>query len=83
MEPRPHAFKGRGTGINPPSRFHKQVRQAEPFSDEERSNPATRFIPDRTKSIISRNTSPDLPYRASVNPYRGCEHGCPYCYART
>lgn len=83
MDAMTHALRGRGTGANPPNRFQKQVRQAEPLSDDERSNPATRFVPDRSKSIISRNTSPDLPYHASVNPYRGCEHGCPYCYART
>lgn len=83
MDAMAHALKGRGTGSNPPNRFQKQVRQAEPLSDDEGSNPATRFIPDCSKSIISRNTSPDLPYHASVNPYRGCEHGCPYCYART
>ncbi|OGW60161.1 MAG: radical SAM protein [Nitrospirae bacterium RBG_16_64_22] len=82
METRIRPPRGRGTGINPPNRFRQQVRAGEVEADDEAPSPATRFIPDRTKSIISRNTSPDLPYRASVNPYRGCEHGCPYCYAR-
>ncbi|MBI1864134.1 MAG: radical SAM protein, partial [Nitrospirae bacterium] len=59
------------------------MRAGEVEADDEAPSPATRFIQDCTKSIISRNTSPDLPYNASVNPYRGCEHGCPYCYART
>jgi len=42
----------------------------------------TLFIPDHAKSIISLNNSPDIPFRKSINPYRGCEHGCIYCYAR-
>src|SRR4030067_3194363 len=82
MNTTPPPPRGRGTGINPPNRFRQQVRAGEVEADDEAPSPATRFIPDRTKSIISRNTSPDLHYRASVNPYRGCEHGCPYCYAR-
>jgi DNA repair photolyase len=43
---------------------------------------ATELIPERIRSIISRNQSPDIPFEQSVNPYRGCEHGCVYCYAR-
>lgn len=43
---------------------------------------ATQFLPDQTRSIISENNSPDVGFRFSVNPYRGCEHGCAYCYAR-
>src|SRR5690625_6540381 len=42
----------------------------------------TRFLKDTSKSVVSRNTSPDIPFDASLNPYRGCEHGCSYCYAR-
>src|SRR5690606_29934139 len=42
----------------------------------------TRVFHDDTQSLITRNTSPDLPFEASLNPYRGCEHGCAYCYAR-
>ncbi len=83
MESRTNIIKGRGAAGNPPIRFRKQARAGEMQADEEAPSPATRFIPDRAKSIISKNTSPDLPYSASVNPYRGCEHGCPYCYART
>jgi DNA repair photolyase len=46
------------------------------------SNPATEFITDRTKSVVSENDSPDVGFRYSLNPYRGCEHGCCYCFAR-
>ena len=42
----------------------------------------TRFISDASRSVVSENDSPDLPFRYSLNPYRGCEHGCSYCYAR-
>ena len=42
----------------------------------------TQFLPDDSKSIITENSSPDIPFRVSINPYRGCEHGCAYCYAR-
>jgi DNA repair photolyase len=45
-------------------------------------NPATAFLPDRARSVVTENASPDVGFRYSVNPYRGCEHGCPYCYAR-
>jgi DNA repair photolyase len=45
-------------------------------------NPRTQFLRDHSQSVISYNDSPDLPFRASINPYRGCEHGCSYCYAR-
>jgi len=45
-------------------------------------NPDTLFLRDPTRKILSRNASPDVPFDVSVNPYRGCEHGCVYCYAR-
>lgn len=44
--------------------------------------PATSFFPDRTRNIIATNRSPDIPFEQSINPYKGCEHGCVYCYAR-
>ena len=50
--------------------------------EEERSAFATRVEEETAKSIIARNTSPDLPFDRSINPYRGCEHGCIYCFAR-
>ena len=49
---------------------------------EERLSPATQIIEERVKTILSANTSPDIPFDLSVNPYRGCEHGCVYCFAR-
>ncbi len=78
-------LKGRGTALNPPNRFERQ--RVEVFDDgwdlpEEVSRPRTTLIRDATKTIIARNDSPDLPFDRSVNPYRGCEHGCIYCFAR-
>lgn len=51
-------------------------------ADELTPAPGTQFIPDHSKSIIAYNDSPDVGFDASINPYRGCEHGCVYCYAR-
>src|SRR6188472_1010582 len=76
-------FKGRGTATNPPNRF--ELIRYEPLDDGERdecSAPATQFLKDATNSIIATNDSPDVGFSASINPYRGCEHGCIYCYAR-
>ena len=79
--------KGRGAGINPDGRFEEQTRVS--FDDGwgdpgEDDAPALKTIVtvEHAKSIISRNTSPDVPFTQSINPYRGCEHGCIYCYAR-
>ncbi|MGY9004491.1 MAG: PA0069 family radical SAM protein [Alphaproteobacteria bacterium] len=52
-----------------------------PCSEKPR-NPDTRFLVDASRSVITRNTSPDVPFDRSINPYRGCEHGCIYCFAR-
>jgi len=70
---------GRGTTHNPPNRFDSLW--IEP--DDGPPSPAdTRFFKDASRSVLSRNDSPDVGFSASVNPYRGCEHGCVYCYAR-
>ncbi|MFQ5691918.1 MAG: PA0069 family radical SAM protein [Nitrospinota bacterium] len=76
-------IRGRGTPENPPNRFERlrYVPLADP-ADLEDPAPETRFLRDPSRSIISYNNSPDISFNASVNPYRGCEHGCVYCYAR-
>jgi DNA repair photolyase len=69
----------RGAADNPPNRFERlMVEWGEPPD----RNPRTQFLRESARSIISRNDSPDISFSASLNPYRGCEHGCPYCYAR-
>ena len=78
--------KRRGAAVAPPNRFERtryendaETLGAEPW----RAPPLkTQYIPDRSRTIIATNDSPDVGFRYSVNPYRGCEHGCPYCYAR-
>ena len=78
-------LKGRGASANPPNRFEKTSREAvvpDGAEWEEMAAPATRLIPDHSRSVISRQDSPDVGFEASLNPYRGCEHGCAYCYAR-
>lgn len=79
----PRPVRGRGSASNPKNRFESIERILEPADDtDETSSPQTQFFPDTTKSIIAYNDSPDVGFDASINPYRGCEHGCVYCYAR-
>lgn len=85
-----HATRGRGTPINPPNRFEKISAEVDETAladldpdDVVRPGPQTQFFDDDSQSILSRNDSPDVPFTYGVNPYRGCEHGCAYCYART
>jgi len=74
---------GRGASINPPNRFEKLSYEPDPDqADAVQSAPKTQYLRDTSKSIIAYNDSPDIPFDASINPYRGCEHGCIYCYAR-
>lgn len=80
--PRP-TRRGRGALTNPTSRF----AELEILLDDAEVNDAdlqlrTRYLDDTSRSIISTNSSPDVGFSASLNPYRGCEHGCSYCYAR-
>jgi DNA repair photolyase len=79
----PAPIRGRGAAENPKNRFEHVERVSEPVEgDDEQPLPTTQFLPDASKSIIATNDSPDVGFDAGVNPYRGCEHGCAYCYAR-
>jgi DNA repair photolyase len=76
------AKKGRGASFNPPNRFEPmRIEPLDEFRDDEPAVPTELFI-DSTREILARNDSPDVPFTFSINPYRGCEHGCIYCYAR-
>lgn len=83
MFSQPEPIHGRGASDNPPNRFEKIDYQPDPDSpDDERPAPRTVFYRDASRTVITTNDSPDVPFEASINPYRGCEHGCSYCYAR-
>jgi DNA repair photolyase len=76
--------KGRGANSNPDSRYVEYQR--EPLDDgwarDTDANLVTQVLTDKSRTIITRNQSPDVPFDRSVNPYKGCEHGCVYCFAR-
>ncbi|WP_439886945.1 PA0069 family radical SAM protein [Pseudomonas sp. MBLB4123] len=76
--------RGRGTASNPHNRFAptRAVAEDDGWFQEVPPSRATEVRAETAKSIITRNQSPDLPFDRSLNPYRGCEHGCIYCYAR-
>ena len=83
------AMHGRGASWSPANRFEKlhvdltDADVADPGPDtDERPRRETQFFRDASRSVISRNQSPDVGFATSINPYRGCEHGCIYCYAR-
>ena len=80
---------GRGAVANPGNRFDGldylpdgEALQAQADAGEAPERPPTELLPDHSRSIITRNDSPDVAFDASLNPYRGCEHGCAYCFAR-
>jgi DNA repair photolyase len=73
-------LRGRGTAANIPNRFERLVYQPDPAErDPEEPDPRTVFFRDTTRTILTKNDSPDVGFTHSVNPYRGCEHGCVYC----
>jgi len=82
----PARIKGRGAASNREGRFESIERTREDDGwyrdDEPEPRPETHVTEERARSIISRNDSPDIHFDQSINPYRGCEHGCIYCYAR-
>lgn len=84
--PKPLVYKGRGSISNAAGRFEKESGQAEDDGwgclDAELPPLATEVIVDNSRSLITYNDSPDIPFDRSINPYRGCEHGCIYCFAR-
>ena len=85
---------GRGTGMQPANRFERiavelspdwleqQQRLRDAGEDADPLVPRTEYFRDSSRSVIASNDSPDVPFAKSLNPYRGCEHGCIYCYAR-
>ncbi len=79
-------MRGRGTPDNPPNRFERLHIEVDEDVHELPREPGapvrTEYFYDTTRSLITRNDSPDVPFETSLNPYRGCEHGCVYCYAR-
>lgn len=72
-------IRGRGASDNPPNRFLPIAVERNEWTDPDDPAPQTRLLLDATRSILTRNQSPDVGFDVSVNPYRGCEHGCVYC----
>lgn len=78
-------IKGRGAGHNPDPRFAEFTREGVDdgwYEEQDTGRIRTQVFTDTSRSIISYNQSPDVPFDRSINPYKGCEHGCVYCFAR-
>src|SRR5215468_145272 len=74
---------GRGTQRNPENRFEQIHVEPDPeCAPDDQPAQATQFYRDSSRTALAENDSPDIGFRFSLNPYRGCEHGCIYCYAR-
>ena len=88
MPASPMPRKGRGSVTNASGRFEREERVAfddgwgMPDAEPSRRRSTTTLQVDATRTIIARNNSPDIGFDRSINPYRGCEHGCIYCFAR-
>ena len=83
-----YPIRGRGAAYNPPNRFEPievlpdgDALDAD-LAEDELPLPRSQFLRDTTKTILATNDSPDVGFNTSINPYRGCEHGCIYCFAR-
>jgi len=76
------AIHGRGASWNPQNRFESLAYVADDEAERDDAAPRTLYMRDPTRTIIARNDSPDVGFDTSINPYRGCEHGCAYCFAR-
>ena len=82
MDPKPLPIRGRGAAENPAGRFERLSYDPDPdAAPDEEPAAGTQFYRDQSRSIIAYNDSPDIIFGASINPYRGCEHGCSYCMA--
>lgn len=75
-------IRGRGASHDPPNRFDRLAVEIDPGEVRDDPLPRTEYLRDRTRDPISTNDSPDVGLDAGINPYRGCEHGCVYCFAR-
>ena len=76
------AVRGRGASWNPQNRFESLAYERDDEAPPDENAPRTLYLRDPSRSIIARNDSPDVGFDTSINPYRGCEHGCSYCFAR-
>ncbi len=75
-------LRGRGASWNPPNRFERLHLDREGWTDPDDPPPETVLLDDATRSILAFNDAPDVGFDVGINPYRGCSHGCAYCYAR-
>lgn len=75
-------IRGRGANWNPPNRFERLHVDREGWTDPDDPAPKTELLRDATRSILAHNDAPDVGFDVGINPYRGCSHGCIYCYAR-
>lgn len=75
-------IRGRGASWNPPNRFERLHVDRSGWSDPDDPGPETILLEDATRTLLARNESPDVGFSVGLNPYRGCSHGCSYCYAR-